>query len=127
MTHDSKNCQIKGCGACDKTASKILNTKMNDFESRVKEEFLKFIEDNKIPWGQNAKTESIIIADWFLSTLRQEHDRAYREVEQKLRNILDGIANGSQKVVDGKTIDQLFALIITDLSTAIEGDLTIKK
>ena len=59
----SKNIRyIECCEECFKKP--IIST-----NNRIREEFLKFIESNKIPWGQYAKTESIISADFFLSKI----------------------------------------------------------
>ena len=57
------------------------------------EEFNNWCKENKISIGQNMKTESIIIADWWIKRLdqqRQEFEKVVEKMSEKLdRKMMD--------------------------------------
>jgi hypothetical protein len=71
------------CGRCGKP----FLSPQEPMEWDTKKEFLKFIEERKIPWGQYAKTESILIADWFLSQIKQAEERGFQKGKDWARDM----------------------------------------
>lgn len=82
------------------------------------------IEKNKIPWGKDAKTESIIIADWFISQFQQYKALLLSQIEEVRKpNPTDSWVDTFEEITSWRPHDDLvrkqYGEVIRDVKSFI--------